>query len=433
MLFRNAEGTANRGGVVWHDDGTVKDDAAKEHTMYQRETDNSALSYQESAAAAGAASSADGAQPHIPVPATSTIDETNQDSLAAAQEAGTTASPPVSKSEEDAADVPAHSDSKAAHEPLSTTAGPSRSTHTAQAKSGDSNLAALDNGVTTQIKAAASPAKAEVQPTEQEAADIHQSETPQVSQHDQVSKSAAAVSAADGVAGVPELELLPPSTEAGSVGSAAAAAAGPGPTESDMTEAAQQAATAATADTDSAAAASTSNTATADTDAGALPADPTAPVTTEAPDAETAAAVPADDGAGGNSWKGTGKGPGLGQSQEFSGGPVNFARPKYRHAPYNLPPARGGARFGAGNMWSPRGRASPRGVSSPAGRGYSDPFRLVVLHAVAILSPQTYASAGRNVTSDHWRAPCVGLGAQMSHSQALSVMHTILWLSACTS
>lgn len=357
--------------------------------MYQRDTDNSALSYQESAAAAGAASSADGAQPQIPVPATSTIDETNQDSLAAAQEAGNTASPPVSKSKEDTADVPALSDSKAAPDPLSTTGGPSGSTHTAQVNSGDNGLAAPDNGVTTQTKAAASPAKAQMQPTEQEAADINQTKPPQVSQHDQFSQDIAAVSAADGVASVPELELQPQSADAGSVGSAAAAAAGPGPTDSDMAEAAQQAATAAPADTDSAAAASTSNTATADADAGALPADTTAPVTTEAPDAETAAVVPVDDSAGGNSWKGTGKGPGLGQSQEFSGGPVNFARPKYRHAPYNLPPARGGARFGAGNTWSPRGRASPRGVSSPAGRGYSDPFRLVVLHAAVVSSLQT--------------------------------------------
>lgn len=73
-------------------------------------------------------------------------------------------------------------------------------------------------------------------------------------------------------------------------------------------------------------------------------------------------------------WKGTAKGPGLGESREFTGGPLNFERPKYRHSPYGPPPIRAGGRFSpAGGRGSPRGRDSPTGRSF--GRGFIEPPR----------------------------------------------------------
>ena len=73
-------------------------------------------------------------------------------------------------------------------------------------------------------------------------------------------------------------------------------------------------------------------------------------------------------------WKGTAKGPGLGESREFTGGPMNFERPKYRHSPYGPPPIMAGGRFSpAGGRGSPRGRDSPTGRSF--GRGFIEPPR----------------------------------------------------------
>ena len=79
-------------------------------------------------------------------------------------------------------------------------------------------------------------------------------------------------------------------------------------------------------------------------------------------------------------WKGTAKGPGLGESREFTGGPMNFERPKYRHTPYGPPPIRAGGRFSpVGGRGSPRGRDSPTGRAM--GRGFMEPPRLVVYHS----------------------------------------------------
>ncbi len=75
-------------------------------------------------------------------------------------------------------------------------------------------------------------------------------------------------------------------------------------------------------------------------------------------------------------WQGKAKGPGLGDSREFSGGPMNFERPKYRHSPYGLPSVRPGGRFAPEfGRSSPRGRGSPTGRSF--GRGFSEPPRQV--------------------------------------------------------
>lgn len=84
-------------------------------------------------------------------------------------------------------------------------------------------------------------------------------------------------------------------------------------------------------------------------------------------------------------WKGTAKGPGLGESREFTGGPMNFERPKYRHSPYGPPPIRAGGRFApAGGRGSPRGRDSPTGRAM--GRGFMEPPRLVVCHSLIKLA-----------------------------------------------
>ena len=79
-----------------------------------------------------------------------------------------------------------------------------------------------------------------------------------------------------------------------------------------------------------------------------------------------------------SAWQGKAKGPGLGDSREFSGGPMNFERPKYRHSPYGLPSVRPGGRFAPEfGRSSPRGRGSPTGRSF--GRGFSEPSRQVML------------------------------------------------------
>ena len=94
--------------------------------------------------------------------------------------------------------------------------------------------------------------------------------------------------------------------------------------------------------------------------------------------------------------KGTAKGPGLGESREFTGGPMNFERPKYRHAPYGPPPIRAGGRFSpAGGRGSPRGRDSPTGRSF--GRGFIEPPRLVVC-----LSWNKLARADQPVSMPSW-------------------------------
>ena len=95
----------------------------------------------------------------------------------------------------------------------------------------------------------------------------------------------------------------------------------------------------------------------------------------------TASAEPAVAQQG--SWTGTSKGPGLGESREFTGGPINFERPKFRHAPYGPPPIRGAGRFEGGRS-SPRGRSSPTGRSF--GRGFSEPPRSAQMHTTHLLN-----------------------------------------------
>lgn len=369
VFLRTAEGNANRGGVVWHDDGTVKDNAAKEHTMYQRDNVDSALTFKESADTAKASIlSTDKAQSQIPVPATGTIPDADQASLAAAQEAGTTASDPATE----LADAPASDHTAAAQAD-----GNQPSAHAVKGSDSDPQEAVGADAVDTQSNQAGSL-------TELEAVDLadatNQAAVSQHAGHPQSSSGGTAADAAtDGVGSASAVDV-----QAGASDHAAVDAMDTAPTNEQQSNATGSADTAA----DTAAASadvplttddSTQQPAT-DTAAATTAANPTDAAATESAATETSAAATGTSAAatgdtvGGNSWRGTGKGPGLGQSQEFSGGPMNLARPKYRHAPYNLPPARGGERFGLGNTWSPRGRGSPRGgfVSAP-GRGFSNP------------------------------------------------------------
>lgn len=381
MLLRTAEGNANRGGVVWHDDGTVKDDAAKEHTMYQRDNADSALTFKESADTVKASIlSTDKAQPQIPVPATGTIPNADQASLAAAQEAGTTASDPATE----LAGAPA-SDHTAAVQ----ADGSQPSAQVARGTDSDAQEAVGVDAVDVQSNQAGSMTELEAAPSDQEADGIKQAAVSQHAGHPQDNIGGIAADAAtDDLVSASAVDVQAGAGDHANVDAmdtAPTAEQQPNATGSADTPAADNAAAAAAASADVPFATddSTQQPAT-DTTAATTTATPTDAAATEsAATGTTAATEPATTGTtsaatgdtvGGNSWRGTGKGPGLGQSQEFSGGPMNLARPKYRHAPYNLPPARGGERFGLGNTWSPRGRGSPRGgfVSAP-GRGFSNP------------------------------------------------------------
>ncbi|KAL0033595.1 hypothetical protein WJX79_006378 [Trebouxia sp. C0005] len=84
---------------------------------------------------------------------------------------------------------------------------------------------------------------------------------------------------------------------------------------------------------------------------------------------------------------------GLGDSREFSGGPVNFERPKYRHSPYGLPPVRPSGRFAPElGRSSPRGRGSPTGRSF--GRGFSEPPRSSIMRPQYSQQPPAHMSHG---------------------------------------
>lgn len=395
--FRTAEENANRGGVVWHDDGTVKDDAAKEHTMYQRDKADSALTFQESAKIGNTseASLADTAPPQIPVPATSTIPDADQSSLAAVQQAATTAADPVTELADSSvapstSTVQTTDTDRMSSQPQATASnGIAHNAKPSEAADG----AAAETDASMHSQPASSLPEDEAMTTEQQAAGT---EAPQLSEHNEgIAEHASAP--ANTTTDACDLDGQQHDAAAQADTAAVDDSAGPRAMDTAARTAEQQPSDTGPASTDDTAATSVSaapaaatsiEEAAADTatDADAAATETTA--TTAAP-TDTAAAAPAATagGGGGNSWRGTGKGPGLGQSQEFSGGPMNFARPKYRHAPYNLPPPRGGERFGPGpgSTWSPRGRGSPRGGMAPApGRGFNDPLRSAIAPAYIV-------------------------------------------------
>ena len=379
-MCRTAEGNANRGGVVWHDDGSVKDDDAKEHKMYQRDTADNVLTLQQPAEALEP-SLAEPAQPQIPVPAAAAIPEAEQQSLAAAQQAVDLGPSPVTDfagdavgaSHRDAQAVPGASNSAAG---ASNQAPPAASDGTAlPAEHSDAVLStAAASDTSLHGDQAASLNGVEVPLAKQQAAGTSSKELQQLPDANDASAAPASPEKASNVDTVLATELRSKTTD---VSADVTEAAGSGPMDTEVGNVQQNNVTAPVSTEDAAAASVTAASGGDDGSeaiAGEVTAGTTEPATSDASATQTAAAAKGSAN-GSTNWKGTGKGPGLGQSQEFSGGPVNFARPKYRHAPYNLPPARGGGRFGAGNTWSPRGRASPRGISSPAGRGFSDPLR----------------------------------------------------------
>lgn len=340
--------------------------------MYQRDTADNALTFQESAEAAKdvGTSPAEPAQPQIPVPSAAAIPEADQQSLAAAQQAADSGPTPAMDPEGDAAGAPSDSDAQAVQEASNSAAGvssqpPNAASNGAVAPAEPSD--AVDNA-SLQGNQAASLSGVEVSLAEQQVAGTSSADAQQVPEANDASATPASPSKASNVTTVPanELQSKTPDTTAD-----VADAAGSGPVDTETGSAVQQDTAMDPVSTEDASAASVSTASAGDTGTEATAGAASA---SDAPATQTAAAARGAAN-GSTSWKGTGKGPGLGQSQEFSGGPVNFARPKYRHAPYNLPPARGGGRFGGGNTWSLRGRASPRGVSSPAGRGFSDPLR----------------------------------------------------------
>lgn len=358
--------------MVWHDDGTVKDDAAKDHAMYQRNNAGDALTFQES----DEAMQQDHAAADVPTPATGTIPQAAETDLAAAQQEVPSESAALPA--EHVTDLFPSEVSSAAKDQATvnvTTVGDVSATLSSSAEEMQDAVASkqhLQSSTDAQDQQAAildTPAPAlnrqqqlgsstsTAQPSQQQAA---------LPLDNGLGDAAAAIAAekqpADGAQQQPsatnDVAASSGLTQEAVSTDAAMATTAPVSTDDDVGTPALNNSTNAAVD------------AAPSADAVAIPAAVPAPVSTTT--------------GGDDSWKGTGKGPGLGQSQEFSGGPVSFTRPKYRHAPYNLPPAMGGGRFGGaavgGSTWSPRGRSSPRGgMSSGPGRGFAEAPRWAVL------------------------------------------------------
>ena len=349
-LCSGADQGVSKGGAVWHDDGTVKDEAAKEHAMYQRPADTSALSYQEAAQAGSTDNPPPTAQAQqIPVPPSAAISAPDAASLDAATAADTAPDAPSAMETVDGAQLP----------PPVAQPVPS------------------GNGSVTQETASTAASG----PVEHQQGDVPPAEAVSVPQEPSVAESDSA-------------RMLPASdAEAAAAAShitetAAATSAAPADSASNAAKAAeaQQAPTDtahAVLDSEHKASAPSTDTQMADgsndtaLQATVVPVQQQQqqPVTSSvaAPAAAQTEAV----------WKGTAKGPGLGESREFTGGPMSFERPKYRHSPYGPPPIRAGGRFSpAGGRGSPRGRDSPTGRSF--GRGFVEPPRSAFCHKLQL-------------------------------------------------
>ena len=342
---------------MWHDDGTVKDEAAKEHAMYQRNTDNAALNYQESAQMATVETDQPAAashQVHIPTPSSGPIPEEDQAALNAAAAAGTAES--------------------AASPGVAVEATPSSQEHTHIGNGTASGTAA--ETVASDLKADKAVTASDSKRSEEEAATAvppAASDIPTPLPSSSSEAAAAAEHITHAAEPVGEDHALP------GVDTAKESDAQQPPAEADHAqETAQDSENKASVPGNDAPmpdgnseTALHSSTRAQQPDGEAS----TAPLSAEtAPDQQSA-------------WQGKAKGPGLGDSREFSGGPTNFERPKYRHSPYRLPSVRPGGRFAPEfGRSSPRGRGSPTGRSF--GRGFSEPPRQVMLHVA--LMPQAY-------------------------------------------
>lgn len=342
---------------MWHDDGTVKDDAAKAHAMYQRPDDNNALSYQEAAQITNTDSQAAAtAGQQIPTPGSAAISAAEAALLDAAVTEATVSDPAATA-------VGAQTASMLRHE--------------ARAVNGATALQTASPSATSRVENQQGHA-----PSEAAGADIQQQAAalPSAASDSAQPQPASDVGAAAAAAHITQLAEPSPAAVVDSISRAAKV------TEphaaSVETAHAQEAApdtvnvTAPATDTQMA-----DGNSDAALNASAVPdqPQPNSLPSTAPPTEQAAGAGPTHEG----SWKGPAKGPGLGDSKEFTGGPINFERPKYRHSPYASPAVRAGGRFlPAGGRGSPRGRDSPTGRSF--GRGFSEPPRSVILEAISL-------------------------------------------------
>lgn len=342
-LCSGADQGVSKGGAVWHDDGTVKDEAAKEHTMYQRPESNSALSYQEAAQAASTDHQPTVEEtPQIPTPASAAISASDAASLDAATPEGTPADEPSTTHEVGGAQIPAV---------LAPSTHPSNGA-VAQEAAGpvadgpvDSHQGDVVSVGTTAVSQQSFPAAS----TSPQLPSPHADAAAAASHITEAAESHAAApgdSASHPVAEAADPEAQPASTDSNHAVPDSEHTAGAPSTDTRMAD--------GRIDTDTALHAAV---------ASVQPQPETASVT--APTAQPEAQR-----------RGPAKGPGLGESREFTGGPMNFERPKYRHTPYGPPPIRAGGRFlPAGGRGSPGGRDSPTG--RPFGRGFGEPPRSV--------------------------------------------------------
>lgn len=341
-LCSGADQGVSKGGAVWHDDGTVKDEAAKEHAMYQRPADTSALSYQEAAQAGSTDNPPPAAQDQqIPVPPSAAISTPDVASL----------------------DAAAAADTASAMETVDGAQLPPPAGHPAPSGNGS---------VTQEPASTAAPG-----PVEHQQGDVPPAEAVTVPQAPPAPATAASDSA----------QALPASgAEATAAASHITEAAAPSPAApADSASNAAKTAEAQQAPTE------TTHAVLDSEHKASAPSTDTQMVDGSNDTALQASVVPAQQQPGTSSvaapataqteavWKGTAKGPGLGESREFTGGPMNFERPKYRHSPYGPPPVRAGGRFSpAGGRGSPMGRDSPTGRSF--GRGFVEPPRSAFCH-----------------------------------------------------
>ena len=381
---RGADAGISRGGVVWHDDGTVKDEAANEHAMYQRGTDNAALNYEEASQAASR-ESAQAAQPQLPTPSTAAISTQDEASLNAAIAVALAEDSP----EPQGAAIPdPDAAAPAAQQPRTTNGTASQGVFTGTA---------LDHSASDhappEYKATAAMPTGNNSVDDAPAGDTSQAQA-----------DPAALSAPGSDSGQP----LPASASEAAAAVRHITQAFEPVFSAHATETAADAAKASDAqagakDASAAQAAADDN----EHKAGAAPSDTPMPdgntdtalkstATVQQPDGPTGSDIASTGVAVKEAMQGTSKGPGLGDSREFAGGPVNVERQKFRQAPYGPPAVRLGGRFSAD-----RGRSSPQGRSSPTGRsfgrGFVEPPRLVkmhICHALGLKGSATFATWG---------------------------------------
>ena len=385
---RDAEG-ANRGGAVFHDDGTVRDEAPEEHVMYQRRSDNDALGYQASVqtGSTAAADPAEALQQQIATPSTAAISDHDQSTLdgavAQAASAGAESEAPAGAAGVQSVTIPHISDPPA-----------SESTVVPEAAVSNSGPVASSSGAAEQQNGAAAPSESKDAGIETQdasaSATVDQQQPP--SDAAQPSELTAAQSAAskDTSAATASVEHViqpggtastyaivadetakevKPSTASGPAGNSTAEAQS-GKHRVEVSQNGQATAETSKVDVDM-------PDSSKDTALNAAATDAAASGQTTAQPSTNAAAPKESSPAQGERWKGPSKGPGLGNSREFSGGPMYAERPKFRHAPYGTPPMRPGGRFSFDGGRFPGGRNSPTGRALGRRGPFNEPPRQV--------------------------------------------------------